>query len=165
MVGEIVIANGAKETVASGLFETPSEVRVKGLSEAEIKSLECDHEEADTRLLINILMSPYLFIIVHCCDTDVLIILLANYLKLKVEGKTVFLKRRTGYINISLVAEQLLAKGINLKSLPLMHALSGCDTTSYFYGIGKTTAWATYEKYHVRLILLIYLLLYLPNNT
>ena len=28
-------------------------------------------------------MSPYLFIIVQCCDTDIVIIHLANYLKLK----------------------------------------------------------------------------------
>ena len=58
MVGEMVIATGAKETVASGLFETPTEVRVQGLSEADLRSLECDHEEEDTCLLINILKSP-----------------------------------------------------------------------------------------------------------
>ena len=61
-----------------------------------------------------------------------------------------FLKRKAGYLNISHIAETLLAKGINLTLHPLMHALSGCDTTSYFYGIGKTITWATYEEYHVR---------------
>ena len=49
MVGIMVIANGAKETVTSGLFETPTEVRVKDLTEVEMRSLECDHEGADTR--------------------------------------------------------------------------------------------------------------------
>ena len=44
--------------VTSGLFETPTEVRVKGLTELEMRSLEYDHEEADTRLLTHILMSP-----------------------------------------------------------------------------------------------------------
>ena len=90
----MVIANGTKEMVTSGLFETPTEVSVKGLTvtEIEMRSLEWDHEEADTRLLIHILMSPYSYIIVHCCDTDIFIILLANYLKLKANEKTVFEK-------------------------------------------------------------------------
>ena len=147
----MIIANGTKEMVTSGLFETPTEVRVKGLTvtELEMRSLEWDHEEADTRLLIHILMSPYSYIIVHCCDTDIFIIRLANYLNLKAKEK-LFLKRKTGYFNISYIAETLLAKGINLTSLPLTHALSSCDTISYFYGIGKTTAWATYEEYHAR---------------
>ena len=85
-------------------------------------------------------MSPYSYIIVHYCDTDIFVILLANYLKLKAKGKTVFLKRKTGYLNIFHIAETLLAIGINLTSLPLTNALSGCDTTSYFYGSGKTMA-------------------------
>ena len=66
--------------------------------------------------------------------------------KAESQGKTVFLKRKTGYLNISHIAETLLALGINLTSLPLMNALSGCDTTSYFYGSGKTTAGATNEE-------------------
>ena len=78
----MVIANGTKETVTSVLFETPTEVRVKGLTDFEMRSPECDNEEADTCLLIHILMSPYSYIIVHYCDTDIFIILLANYLKL-----------------------------------------------------------------------------------
>ena len=78
--------------MTSGLFETPTEVRVKGLTHFEMRSLECDNEEADTRLLIHILMSPYSYIIVHYCDTDIFIILLANYLKLKSKGNCVFEK-------------------------------------------------------------------------
>ena len=111
-----------------------------------MRSLECDNEEVDTRLLIHILMSPYSYIIVHHCDTDIFIILLANYLKLKAKGTTVFLKRNTGYLTISHITETLLAIGINLTLLLLTNALSGCDTTSYFYGSGKTTAGATNEE-------------------
>ena len=66
----MVIANGAKETVAYGLFETPTEVRVKDLTEVEMRSLECDQEEADTHMLIHILMDPYSYIIVNCCGTE-----------------------------------------------------------------------------------------------
>ena len=85
-IREMVIVNEGKEMVVSGLFETITEVRVKGLSEADVRSRESDHKEADTNLLINTLMSPYLFIIVYCCDTNVCIIPLVNYLKLRVKG-------------------------------------------------------------------------------
>ena len=71
MVEEMVIANGTKEMVASGLFETPTEIRVKGLTEVEMRLLECVHEGANARLLIHILMSPYSYIIVHCCDRHI----------------------------------------------------------------------------------------------
>ena len=36
-----------QETVALGFFETITEVRFKSLSEAEMRSLECDQKEAD----------------------------------------------------------------------------------------------------------------------
>ena len=29
-----------------------------------------------------------------------------------------------------------------------LHALTGCDSTSYLCGIRKTTAWATFKEYH-----------------
>ena len=64
------IANVKKKILASGLFETPTEVRVKDLTEVKMRSLECDHKGADTRWLIHILMFPYSYIIVHCCDTE-----------------------------------------------------------------------------------------------
>ncbi len=31
--------------------------------------------------------------------------------------------------------------------LPLFHAISGCDTTSQMFGIGKKSAWAAWESY------------------
>ena len=32
------------------------------------------------------------------------------------------------------------------QSLPLFHALTGCDTTSFFLGHGKKRAWTTWEN-------------------
>ena len=86
-------------------------------------------------------MSPYSYIIVHCCDTESIHYSAYQLFKAESQGRTVFLKRMTGYLNISHIAETLLAKGINLTSLALMHAPSG---------IAKTNTWATYEEYHVR---------------
>ena len=34
------------------------------------------------------------------------------------------------------------------KSLLAFHALTGCDTTSQFYGVGKATAWKCSRRFH-----------------
>ena len=93
MVREMVIANGAKETVASVLFETPTEVRVKDLTEVEMRLLECDHERADTPLLIYILMSSYSYIIVHCCDTETIHYSAYQLFKAESQGKNCVFKK------------------------------------------------------------------------
>ena len=36
---------------------------------------------------------------------------------------------------------------VKSSGLLMFHALTGCDTTSFFNGIGKKTAWSTWKKY------------------
>ena len=38
--------------------------------------------------------------------------------------------------------------GLSPDSLPLLHALTGCDSNSYLYGIGKSTAWTVFKEFH-----------------
>ena len=38
--------------------------------------------------------------------------------------------------------------GLSPDSLPLLHALTGCDSNSYLYGIGKLTAWTVFKEFH-----------------
>ena len=40
----------------------------------------------------------------------------------------------------------LLSADLDPKSVPLLHSPTGCDTTSYIYGIGKSTAWSTFKE-------------------
>ena len=47
-----------KTISVSGAFEDPMEVRSNKLLPHEIRALECDHEEADTRLVLSVLKSP-----------------------------------------------------------------------------------------------------------
>ena len=35
-----------------------------------------------------------------------------------------------------------------LASLPALHALTGCDSTSFFLGRGKRIAWTTFQEHH-----------------
>ena len=65
-----------KNIVVSGAFEDPREVRSNKLHPHEIRALECDHEEADTRLSLSVIKSPTSRSVVWCSDTDVLITLL-----------------------------------------------------------------------------------------
>ena len=48
-------------------------------------------------------------------------------------------------IDIGATTQDLLSAGLDLESVPLLHSLTGCDTTSYIYGIGKSTAWSTFK--------------------
>ena len=44
----------------------------------------------------------------------------------------------------------LLAKALGpskSKCVPIFHALTGCDTTSFFAGYGKGTAWAAWKNF------------------
>ena len=97
-------------------------------------------------MVISILHSIIWTVVVDCKDTDVFIILLVKYLRFKTQYKTLMQKNNNDFININSIAEALQSKGIKLVSLALLHALSGCDTVSYPYGIGRTTAWNIYKS-------------------
>ena len=151
LLGTDLIENAPpnKTIVVTGAFEDPTEVRSNKLSPGEIRALECDHEEADTRLVFNIVNSTCPRSVLWGNDTDYLFSLLSSYSRIK--HKEVYMRRaKNDYLDIIAVAKGLIAKGINLKSMSLMHTISGCDQVSYVYGIGKPTAWKTYLEHHVR---------------
>ena len=66
---------------------------VKDLAEVEMRLLECDHEGVDTRLLMHILMSPYSYIIVHCCDTETIHYSAYQLFKAESQGKNCVFKK------------------------------------------------------------------------
>jgi hypothetical protein len=53
--------------------------------------------------------------------------------------------RHFSYININTICVSL--GEARSRSLPVFHALTGCDTTSSFYGKGKKSAWQAWELY------------------
>ena len=100
----------------------------------------CDHEEADTRMLLHCRFANehgYNKIILCSPDTDVAILCCYHF---KIIGVNEFYfhtgtgsKRR--YIPIHVIVSNL---GDDIcQSLPSVHALSGCDTTASLCGIGK----------------------------
>ena len=112
----------------------------------------CSSEEADPRIIrhaINLGRNGYKNVQIQTVDSDILIL-------------------SFGYAGISKdvgIEKLFVIYGPNRKcydifenmnhfgaavceALPFFHALTGCDTTSSFYKIGKTTFWAAWMKIH-----------------
>lgn len=81
-------------------------------------------------------------LIVKCDNTDVLVLLLYYSSKGMFGSSAVFMHSWHGlkerFVPICLIAQKLGA--VLCECLPACHALTGCDTTSSLYRIGKATA-------------------------
>ena len=104
-----------------------------------VSELECDHEEADTRLLLHCshaVKSGYSKIIVESPDTDVAVLMCshASFLNANLIFKT-GTKHKTRYVNISGISQSFGTNFCN--SLLGLHPITGCDSVSSFSGRGK----------------------------
>lgn len=109
-------------------------------------NLSCNHEEADTRLLLHAkkIRSSYSRIVIHTPDTDVLLIALA--VSSQINGE-LMIKTRTQnkarIISLSSIRETLKVKyELNdmdkVASAVLgLHGFTSCDTVCAFSGKGK----------------------------
>ena len=106
--------------------------------------LECNHQEADTRIVVHIvhaLQQGMKRIEVRTVDTDVIAILAGAYFKLALAYPladiwVAFGKGR--FYSIKYICASL--GELKARALPVFHALTGCDTTSAFRGKGKKSA-------------------------
>ena len=104
--------------------------------------LSSSHEEADQHLMTHAkYASRYACsIVVHANDTDVAVACVHFFEELQAEGLSeLFLKFPTYIIPV-----HELADGVHLSKeeqimLPFVHCLSGCDTTNFFFGVGKAS--------------------------
>ena len=75
-------------------------------------------------------------VVVVARDTDVLILMIYVYAKCHIR-RNWYMKYSAGkYANIGKIVTHL-GTAVALK-LPYIHAITGCDTTSYLYGVGKS---------------------------
>ena len=112
-----------------------------GITATPIPSLRCNHEEADTRMLLHAQYAAERApsVIIKSLDTDVFIIALgvsqhitSQFLPHTGKGVTV----RT--IDLHDIRQQV---GVGItNALPGLHALTGCDSVSGMYGKGKVRA-------------------------
>lgn len=115
---------------------------------------QCNHEEADTRIIIHLIHAlgegaESLF--VRTVDTDVVVILIGKLRDLLACNQRAKIwvafgmGRHYSLININRIYSSLgVSKSL---ALPVFHAFTGSDCTSQFCGIGKPTAWKAWEAY------------------
>ena len=103
----------------------------------DLTRLKATHEEADTRVILHSMLSLSSNIVIAARDTDIIRLLLGLYHHF-VERPHVFVTMGNGeYLDIRTLSDKLGPPVCS--SLLLVHALTGCDSVSFMYGIGKPT--------------------------
>ena len=113
----------------------------------DLSSMCATHEEADTRIILHgadAAANGYDRLVIACRDTDVLLLLVvfSEYLAQEIWmriGST----KKPSFVNI----KQIVLPPNTKEGLLAFHAVTGCDSTSQFSGIGKKSAWKTFVKH------------------
>ena len=118
----------------------------------------CNHEEADTRMVLHAILEDTNVVVVSK-DTDVLVIMVYAFAKFE-PSKEWYLKiDHKKYVDVKSIVNHF-GRNICLK-LPHIHAITGCDTTSFLHGIGKVKVLKKLENNED----MIYLLDEMGNNS
>lgn len=125
-----------------------------GLNSASAAMPDCNHEEADTRIVVHLLHAlehGMGTIKVHTADSDVIAILVGAFFDLTSTRPSldIWVAFGTGK-NFRFDSINAICVGIGeprARALPVFHALSGCDTTSAFRGRGKKSPWQAWQAY------------------
>ena len=129
------LLSGSVEGIRIPLFFTRRDECWKYHQSNLIRLPDCNHEEADTKLIFHALREDTDCVVV-ARDTDVLVLMVYAYAKHRIR-RNWYMKYSAGkYANIGKIV-QYLGNTVALK-LPFIHCITGCDTTSYLYGVGKT---------------------------
>ena len=115
--------------------------------------LPCNHEEADTRIIIHLLDAlehGYSTCLVRTVDTDVVDISLAVPCPAReVLTADIWVAFGTGNnyscVHINAICHSLVSE--TSTALPIFHCYTGCDTISVFCGKGKKSAWDAWSSY------------------
>ena len=130
------------------MFEDPTDIRPNILTIPQLEELQCDHEEADTRIVFHIIKCDKPRSVIYGNDTDIIVAALCKTDQLG--NKEVFMRTRNDFIDIARVGQGLINRcNIQLAPLSIFHPLSGSDQTSFLYDKGKVTCWDAFLKHHV----------------
>ena len=134
LIKEFALSENGKNLVWKPFIITARDKNYKLMESGEVLEEECNHEEADTRL-VYLALQEDTDIVVVSKDTDVLILLVWAYAKHDIKGQWYMMYEHGKYADIGKIVE-FLGKEVCL-ALPAIHSLTGCDTTSYFFRVGK----------------------------
>ena len=145
--------------VLAGGFDDAKETKVVTMLGVEApEDLRCSHEEPDTCMIFHAVNVNRKFqsagivgrIILKSPDTDVLVLCI-HYFPTLTNISQLWFETGTGtnavnqhrYIPVHEISKSL--SNPLSQSLPAAHALTGCDTTSYFFWIGKKSVFKLLE--------------------
>ena len=111
----------------------------------------CNHEEADTRLLLHVLdgsSTGIRRISIVTVDTDVVVLALRHFVALNLDE--LWVEFGVGkYRRYLPIHEYVRSLGERVCSgLTFWHSLTGCDTVPMFNGKGKNTAWKVWRSFN-----------------
>ena len=98
---------------------------------------ECNHEEADTRMIYHASLQGGKNAVLVANDSDVMFLGI-HACTLAGDRHWYYNYMGTAYANLAKMSDFY---GENAKYLLLFHCLTGCDTTSYYYFKGKSQPW------------------------
>ena len=109
----------------------------------------CNHEEADMRMFVHandaITQDNFRSVLIRSVDTDVVVLAANAAYRFNVE---IFVAFGTGNSFRCIEAHQLAQKLGPEKCIAILlltfHSFTGCDTTSFFSGKGKMSAWTVW---------------------
>ena len=110
----------------------------------------CTHEEADTRMILHLedaVQHGHNKVSIRTVDTDVVVLAVTTAQRLNICELWVAFGVGKHFRHIP---AHEIAKALGPSScigLPMFHALTGCDTVSFFGGRGKKTAWEVWKVY------------------
>ena len=112
----------------------------------------CDHEEADTRIVVHLvdaLKKGQKTCLVRTVNTDVIVILIGKFYHLLTLNPNEWHLVKERILLIGIIINSVCSSLGEQKSLalPLFHSFTGCDTTSAFFGRGKKLAWEAWKCY------------------
>ena len=111
----------------------------------------CNHEEADTRLILHIAHAARQGcknIQIRTVDTDVVVLALAYFQKLGITRLWIAFGNGKHY---RILAIHDIAQSLGqqmCEGMPFFHAFTGCDTVSSFSGRGKPTAFSLWKTFN-----------------
>ena len=110
----------------------------------------CIQEEADTRVILHVkdaIEKGYSRVMIKTVDTDIVVIAISFFSRLQPEEFWVAFGTGNNhrFIAIHEIANSLSPSMCS--ALPMFHAMTGCDTVSFFYRRGKSKAWETWAAY------------------
>lgn len=134
-----------KTIIVAGGFQEENVAKCSRVN-VDTTALQGRHEEADTRMILHCVNSSAEFVVVCSNDTDVLVLLIAHFDKMRC--RQLWMRAGTSkkpkYLPVHTVRESMKPVVPNIETILCFHAVTGCDTVSFFAGHSKKTAWKTF---------------------